>query len=206
MFWLLRPCCQVSSSRVNLKHDYVADKTCDRNCTEDVDTTFWHSATEYGLVPDQRWQIRDETQDIVHVQHTDLQLLGSAAHNQECWICWDLLHFLLHFCFLIECNWCGKFHNKKLWKYSWLIINYECVLQSNVNLLAPVGRRKRFAVPEIQADEDIVKILNQLFQTKAIFSDLVNTCLVIIAKWIFWAICYLILPPLPLPSNYFMYV
>ena len=49
----------------------------------------------------------------------------------------------------------------------------------------------------------ILPACNQLFQTQGIVKDFLLTVLGIISKWIFWAICNIVLPPLPAPGRYF---
>ena len=49
----------------------------------------------------------------------------------------------------------------------------------------------------------ILPACNQLFQTQGIVKDFLLTVLGIISKWIFWAICHIVLPPLPAPGRYF---
>ena len=53
------------------------------------------------------------------------------------------------------------------------------------------------------AADVILPACDQLFQTKGIVKDFILTVLSIISRWIFWAICYLVLPPLPAPRRYF---
>ena len=50
------------------------------------------------------------------------------------------------------------------------------------------------------AADVILLACDQLFQTKGIVRDFI---LGIISRWIFWVICYLVLPPLPAPRRYF---
>merc|ERR1719158_1047752 len=64
------------------------------------------------------------------------------------------------------------------------------------------SRQKRHALETLSPSKDsfadmILPAMKQLFETKAIFSDLVGTFLGIIVKWIFWLIAYTILPPMP---------
>ena len=49
----------------------------------------------------------------------------------------------------------------------------------------------------------ILPACNQLFQTQGIVKDFLLTVLGIISRWIFWAICHIVLPPLPAPGRYF---
>ena len=49
----------------------------------------------------------------------------------------------------------------------------------------------------------ILPACNQLFQTQGIVKDFLLTVLGVISKWIFWAICHIVLPPLPAPGRYF---
>lgn len=49
----------------------------------------------------------------------------------------------------------------------------------------------------------ILPACNQLFQTQGIVKDFLITVLGIISRWIFWAICHIVLPPLPAPGRYF---
>ena len=49
----------------------------------------------------------------------------------------------------------------------------------------------------------LVPACDQLFQTKGIIKDFLLTVLGIVARWIFWGICYVVLPPLPPPGRYF---
>ena len=53
------------------------------------------------------------------------------------------------------------------------------------------------------AADVILPACDQLFQTKGIVKDFILTVLGIISKWIFWAICFLVFPPLPAPRRYF---
>ena len=49
----------------------------------------------------------------------------------------------------------------------------------------------------------ILPACNQLFQTQGIVKDFLIAVLGIISRWIFWAICHIVLPPLPAPGRYF---
>ena len=70
-----------------------------------------------------------------------------------------------------------------------------------------VARQKRSLAEDFEEGSFMAEVIlpasNQLFETKGIFKDLLMTILGIITRWIFWAICYVVLPPLPAPNRYF---
>ena len=70
-----------------------------------------------------------------------------------------------------------------------------------------LARQKRSLTSSLEegsfAAEVLVPACDQLFQTQGIFKDFLLTVLGIITRWIFWAICYVVLPPLPPPGRYF---
>ena len=72
------------------------------------------------------------------------------------------------------------------------------------NVIARQRRSLTSSLEEGSFTADVVlPACNQLFQTQGIVKDFLLTVLGVISKWIFWAICHIVLPPLPAPGRYF---
>ena len=72
------------------------------------------------------------------------------------------------------------------------------------NAIARQRRSLTSSLEEGSFTADVVlPACNQLFQTQGIVKDFLLTVLGVISKWIFWAICHIVLPPLPAPGRYF---